>query len=167
MNSAQKRSFFTKTIHGERGHSSKLLKMEDSFGFIPVFTTKFQLHCILTHTTKLQNSGFINQDYKKNQEKSMMPVLYNTMYCLQLFCLNLVIQNGNKNTGAACLKNSLFLLIGAFFSTLVKCKTATFEAGREHTDFDTSNVYNTFYHKATFTSLPVSLIYTQNNYDLK
>lgn len=94
-----------------------------------------------------------------------MSVLYNTMYCLQLFCLNLVIQNGNKNTGAACLKKFTISTNWGFFPTLVKCKTVTFEAGREHTDFDTSNVGNPFYHKATFTSLPVSLICTQS-YDL-
>lgn len=118
MNSVQKRSFFTKTTHQERGHSSKLLKMEDSFGFIPVFTTRFHLHYILTHTTKLQNSGFRNQDYKKNQEMSTMPVVYNTMYCLQLFCANLVIQNGNKNTSAACLKKfTISANWGFFFHT--------------------------------------------------
>lgn len=94
-----------------------------------------------------------------------MSVLYNTMYCLQLFCLNLVIQNGNKNTGAACLKKFTISTNWGFFPHPSQMQNCNFEAGREHTDFDTSNVGNPFYHKLTFTSLPVSLICTQN-YDL-
>lgn len=72
------------------------------------------------------------------------------MWCLQLSCLNLIIQNGNKNTAAACLKR---ITISTSIFTLVNCKTVTTEAGREHTDFDTNSVNNAFYHKATFTSL--------------
>lgn len=79
------------------------------------------------------------------------------MLCLRLSCLNLIIPNGNKNTGAACLKNESLYLV-----TLSKCRTVTSETGREHTDFGTSNANNPFYHKATFTSLSVSLNCPQN-----
>lgn len=66
------------------------------------------------------------------------------MYCLQLFHLNLVIQNSNKNTGGCLPKKTHYFYLVGFFFPLVKCKTGTFEAGREHTDFDTSNVDNLF-----------------------
>lgn len=85
MNSTQKRSFFTKTTHQERGHSSKLLKMEDSFGFIPVFMTRFQLHCILTHTTKLK---FMIQKPRLQKESGyihdVFSIQYNVLFTIVL-----------------------------------------------------------------------------------
>jgi len=76
-----------------------------------------------------------------------------------LSSLNLVIQNGSKKSGAALKKKKK---ISASIFTLVSCKTATADAGREHTDFAISNVNNPFYHKAAFTSLSVSPICTKN-----
>lgn len=83
--------------------------MEDSFGFIPVFTTRFQIHYISTYTTELQTSGFRNQDYKRESGNVHDACSIKQNVLFTMLCLNLFIQNSNKNTSAACLKKIHYL----------------------------------------------------------